>query len=334
MRRTRWGILGNAKIARDFLIPAIQLSRSGQLVALASRDREKALEACERFSIAQQHDSYEGLLASPDVDAVYIPLPNTMHVEWTQRAVAAGKHVLCEKPLAMHAGEIDALIEARERSGLVVGEAFMVAHHPQWKHVRSLIASGRIGRLRMVEGSFSYHNTDGNNIRNRSELGGGALRDIGVYPVVTTRFVTGQEPVSATARIEWDAAFGTDKLAICLLAFEGFHLSFYCATQAARRQHMAFHGEKGWIRLDAPFNAGVYDQARVLVRLNDVTGTEEVIFPQANHYLEMVENFGDAVQGKAPLAFPLESSRANQRVIDMLFEAGKPVQGAHSYPGS
>jgi predicted dehydrogenase len=334
MRRTRWGILGNAKIARDFLIPAIQLSRSGQLVALASRDREKALEVCERFSIAQQHDSYEGLLASPDVDAVYIPLPNTMHVEWTQRAVAAGKHVLCEKPLAMHAGEIDALIEARERSGLVVSEAFMVAHHPQWKHVRSLIASGRIGRLRMVEGSFSYHNTDGSNIRNRSELGGGALRDIGVYPVVTTRFVTGQEPVSATARIEWDAAFGTDKLAICLLAFEGFHLSFYCATQAARRQHMAFHGEKGWIRLDAPFNAGVYDQARVLVRLNDVTGTEEVIFPQANHYLEMVENFGDAVQGKAPLAFPLESSRANQRVIDMLFEAGKPVQGAHSYPGS
>jgi predicted dehydrogenase len=325
MQRTRWGILGNAKIARDFLIPAIQLSRSGQLVALASRDRERATAACERFSIAQLHDSYEGLLASPDIDAVYIPLPNTMHVEWTQRAVAAGKHVLCEKPLAMRAHEIDALIEARDRSGLVVGEAFMVAHHPQWEHVRGLLAAGRIGRLRMVEGSFSYHNTDGNNIRNRRELGGGALRDIGVYPVVATRLVTGQEPVSTSARIEWDAAFGTDKLAICLLAFEGFHLSFYCSTQAARRQHMAFHGEKGWIRLDAPFNAGVYDQARVLVRLNDVTGTEEVIFPQANHYLEMVENFGDAVQRRAALRFPLESSRANQRVIDMLFEAGKPI---------
>jgi len=325
MQRTRWGILGNAKIARDWVIPAIQVSRTGKLVALASRDREKAMEVCERFSIAQLHDSYEGLLAAPDVDAVYIPLPNTMHVEWTQRAVAAGKHVLCEKPLAMRAHEIDGLIEARDRSGLVVGEAFMVAHHPQWEHVRSLIASGRIGRLRMVECSFSYYNTDSNNIRNRRELGGGALRDIGLYPVVATRLVTGQEPVSASARIEWTRVFATDKLAICLVDFDGFHLSFYCATQAARRQHIAFHGENGWIRLDAPFNAGVYDQARVIVRLNDVSGTEEVIFPQANHYLEMVENFGDAVQGRAALRFPLESSRANQRVIDMLFEAGKPA---------
>jgi len=322
MQRVRWGILGNAKIARDFLIPAIQLSRTGQLVALASRDRDRAMQVCERFSIPQLHDSYERLLASSDIDAVYIPLPNTMHVEWTRRAIAAGKHVLCEKPLAMRAEEIDALIEARNHSGLVVGEAFMVAHHPQWKHVRELITGGRIGRLLMVEGSFSYRNLDGNNIRNRRELGGGALRDIGVYPVVTARLATGMEPLTATAQIDWDTTFGTDRLAICRLSFEGFHLSFYCATQAARRQHMAFHGENGWIRLDAPFNAGVYDQARVLTRLNDATGTEEVFFPQANHYLELVENFGDAVHGRAPLGFPLESSRANQRVIDMLFEAG------------
>jgi predicted dehydrogenase len=324
MQRVRWGILGNAKIARDFLIPAIQLSRTGKLVALASRDRDRAMQVCERFSILQLHDSYEGLLASSDIDAVYIPLPNTMHVEWTQRAIAAGKHVLCEKPLAMRAEEIGPLIEARDRSGLVVGEAFMVAHHPQWKHVRELIASGRIGRLVMVEGSFSYRNLDRNNIRNRREVGGGALRDIGVYPVVTTRFATGQEPLSASAQIEWDAAFGTDRLAICQVRFEGFRLSFYCATQAARRQHMTFHGENGWIRLDAPFNAGVYDQARVLMRLNDATGTEEVFFPQANHYLELVENFGDAIHGQAPLGFPLESSHANQRVIDMLFEADRP----------
>ena len=321
MQRVRWGILGNAKIARDFVIPAIQLSRSGRLVALASRGRDRAAQMCERFSIAQLHDSYEGLLASPEVDAVYIPLPNTMHVEWAQRAIAAGKHVLCEKPLAMRAEEIDTLIAARDRSGLVVGEAFMVAHHPQWKHARSLIANGRIGRLVMVEGSFSYRNLDSSNIRNRRELGGGALRDIGVYPIVTTRLATGQEPRSVSAHIEWDTAFGTDKLAICLVRFDGFHLSFYCATQASRRQHMAFHGENGWIRLDAPFNAGVYDQARVLMRLNDASGTEEVIFPQANHYLELVENFGAAVQGAAPLTFTLESSRANQRVIDMLFEA-------------
>jgi predicted dehydrogenase len=322
MNRIRWGILGNAKIARDFVIPAIRLSRNGELVALASRDRAKAAEICDRFAIPALHEDYASLLASPQVDAVYIPLPNTMHVEWTQRAIAAGKHVLCEKPLAMQAAEIDALIEARDRSGLTVAEAFMVAHHPQWEHVRRTIAEGRIGALRMVEGAFAYRNFDAGNIRNRRELGGGSLRDIGVYPVVTTRMVTGREPIRAQASIEWDATFGTDKLAVCLVTFEGFHLSFYCATQAARRQQMTFHGEAGWLRLEAPFNAGVYDQARVTLRLNDSAGTEDTIFPQANQYQNMIENFGDAVQGKAPLAFTLESSRANQRVIDMLFEAG------------
>jgi predicted dehydrogenase len=322
MNRIRWGILGNAKIARDFVIPAIRLSRNGEVVALASRDRAKAAEICQRFSIPTLHEDYANLLASSAVDAVYIPLPNTLHVEWTRRAIAAGKHVLCEKPLAMHASEIDSLIEARDRSGLTVGEAFMVAHHPQWEHVRRTIAEGRIGSLRVVEGAFAYRNVDAGNIRNRRDLGGGSLRDIGVYPVVTTRIATGKEPIRAQAHIEWDAAFGTDKLAVCAVAFEGFQLSFYCATQAARRQQMTFHGEAGWLRLEAPFNAGVYDQARVTLRLNDGSGTEDTIFPQANQYQNMVENFADAVQGKAALVFTLESSRANQRVIDMLFEAG------------
>ena len=325
MTRVRWGVLGNAKIARDFVIPALRLARNGEPVALASRDRAAGAAAATRFGIPRVHDGYESLLASPEIDAVYIPLPNTMHVEWTQRAIAAGKHVLCEKPLAMRADEIDALIAARDRSRLVVGEAFMVAYHPQWELVRQLIADGAIGPLRMVEGSFAYRNLDAANIRNRRDVGGGALRDIGVYPVVTTRFATGKEPLSASARIEWDATFGTDRLAVCQVRFEDFQLDFYCGTQLARRQHMAFHGENGWLRLDAPFNAGVYDVARVTLRVNDVAGTQETIFPQANHYLSMVEAFGDAVLGKAPLAFPLESSRANQRVIDMLFDAaGRP----------
>jgi predicted dehydrogenase len=322
MRRIRWGILGNAKIARDFVIPAIRLSRNGEVVAMATRDRSKAVEVCARHAISVLHEDYDSLLRSPQVDAVYIPLPNTLHVEWTQRAIAAGKHVLCEKPLAMHASEITGLIEARERSRLTVGEAFMVAHHPQWELVRRILAEGRIGRLCMVEGSFAYCNLDGTNIRNSRELGGGSLRDIGVYPVVTTRFVTGKEPLRAQATIEWDRTFGTDKLAVCLLTFDDFHLTFYCATQAARRQHMTFHGEAGWLRVDAPFNAGVYDVARVTLRMHERSGTEDWVFPQANHYQTMVENFADAVQGEAPLVFPLESSLANQRVIDMLFEAG------------
>jgi predicted dehydrogenase len=324
MRRIRWGILGNAKIARDWVIPAIKLSRNGDVVALASRDRARGQDTGARFAIPALYDDYAGLLASPEVDAVYIPLPNTLHVEWTERAIAAGKHVLCEKPLAMQAEEIDRLIESRDRSGLMVGEAFMVAHHPQWDYVRRTIAGGRIGPLRMVEGAFTYRNLDAGNIRNRAELGGGALRDIGVYPVVTTRIATGQEPIAAQARIEWDAGFGTDKLAVCLVTFERFLLSFYCGTQAGRRQQMTFHGESGWLRLDAPFNPGLYDQARVTLRLNDASGTEDTIFPQANQYQNMVENFADAVQGTTPLAFPLENSRANQRVIDLLFEVGTP----------
>jgi predicted dehydrogenase len=322
MRRIRWGILGDAKIARDLVIPAIKVSRNGDVVALASRDRAKGQQTCDRFAIPTLRDGYESLLASPEVDAIYLPLPNTLHVEWTHRAIAAGKHVLCEKPLAMHAGEIAGLIEARDRSGLTVSEAFMVAHHPQWDYVRRAVADGRIGPLRMVDGAFTYRNLDSGNIRNRLELGGGALRDIGVYPVVTTRIVTGQEPIAAVARIERDAAFGTDKLAVCLVTFEDFQLTFYCGTQAGRRQQMTFHGELGWLCLDAPFNPGIYGQAKVTLRLNDASGTEETIFPQANHYQNMVENFADAVLGVAPLAFPLESSRANQRVIDMLFEAG------------
>jgi predicted dehydrogenase len=323
MSRIRWGVLGAAKIAREHVIPAIQASHNGRVVALTSRNATKGAQACERAGIERLYADYESLIASAQIDAVYIPLPNTMHVEWTLRAIAAGKHVLCEKPIAMRAEEIDELITARDRSALTVGEAFMVAHHPQWEHVRALLASGRIGRLVMVEGSFTYNNRDPENIRNQAALGGGGLRDIGVYPIITARLATGREPIAAKARIERHPEFGTDRLAICHLDFGDFHMSFYCGTQAARRQQMTFHGENGWIRVEAPFNAGLYHVAHVQLRMNDSSVIEEAIFPQASQYQLMIENFGDAVQGKANLAFPLESSRANQRVLDMIFAAGK-----------
>jgi predicted dehydrogenase len=321
MRKVRWGILGAAKIAREWIIPAIQLSRDGVVAALASRDSAKGDTERARFNIAHSHDSYESLLGSSEVDAVYIPLPNTLHVEWTLKAIAAGKHVLCEKPLAMRAEDIDQLIAARDKSKLVAGEAFMVVHHPQWRKVRALLAEGKIGRLRMVQGCFTYNNKDPNNIRNRKELGGGALRDIGVYPLVVTRFATGQEPKHAVARIELDPAFGTDRFAACSLDFDDFLLSFYCGTQAARRQQMTFHGDLGWLQLDTPFNANVYDMARIKFRANESEVYEETIFPGANHYQLLIENFNAAVLGQAPLEFPLEGSRANQRGIDMIFAA-------------
>jgi len=317
----RWGILSTAKIGREWVMPAIRLSRNGTLSALASRDPARGSVVCERFDITNLYSSYEDLIASPEVDAIYISLPNTMHVEWTRKAIEAGKHVLCEKPIAMKAEEVDGLIEARDKKGVLAGEAFMVAHHPQWQMTRDIIASGRIGKLRIVEGSYTYDNREATNIRNRRELGGGGLRDIGVYPVVTTRLATGREAVSATANIDWDPAFRTDRFASCWVDFEEFALSFYCGTQAARRQQMTFHGDKGWMRLDAPFNPGIYDQASVTIRMNDASRIEQTTFPQANQYQLMVENFGDAAQAKGTFAFPLESSRANQRVLDMIFAA-------------
>jgi predicted dehydrogenase len=323
MVNVRWGILGAAKIARELVIPAMQAARNARVVALASRDAIQATEMCERFDIARRYNDYDALLAAPDIDAVYIPLPNTLHVEWTLRAIAAGKHVLCEKPLAMRAQEIDPLIAARDKSGLVVGEAFMVAHHPQWRQVRDMLSAGKIGKLMLIEASFAYHNADGANIRNQAALGGGALRDIGVYCVVTARIATGHEPVRVVhARIDWDPNFKTDRLAIAHVDFGDFPLSFYCATQAARRQQVTFHGEAGWIRLETPFNAGVYGEARVVTRFGTSGTSEEITFyPQADHYQLMIENFGDAVAGNTPFAFTLESSRANQRVIDMIFAA-------------
>lgn len=317
--RVRWGILGNAKIAREFVIPAIRTSRNGTVVALASRDPDSAQEAAHRLDIPVTVGSYEALLARPDVDAVYIPLPNTMHVEWTARALEAGKHVLCEKPLAMQSDEIAPLIALRDRTGLVVGEGFMVTHHPQWVLVRDWIAAGRIGRLRVVDGVFTYFNRQPSNIRNRADLGGGALRDIGVYPVVTTRFATACEPIGAHAVVDRDPEFRTDRMALCRVDFEDFFLSFYCSTQAAARQQMVFHGETGFITVSAPFNAGVYDVARVAWRANDAASSEERLFTRPNHYQLMVENFADAIAGRASLVFPLESSQANQRVIDRLF---------------
>lgn len=319
MRRVRWGIVSAAKIAREQVIPAIQHSRSGTVFAIASRDRERALATAERHAIPIVLDDYDALLAHPDIDAVYIATPNSSHVEWTMRALEAGKHVLCEKPIALRAGEIDTLIRERNRTGLQVMEGFMVAHHPQWHLVRRLIAEGIIGRLQMVEGSFTYRNHNAESIKNSLDLGGGALRDIGVYPIVTTRLATGLEPTDGAARFERDPVFGTDRLVVAQVRFPGFDLSFYCGTQAAARQHMVFQGELGWLRLDAPFNPGKYDQARVTLRLDGQTETKDWFFPTPNQYQLMIENFADAVHGGAELLFPLESSRGNQAVLDRLF---------------
>ena len=243
----RFGILSTAKIGRDIVVLSLQDAENCVVTAVASRDLGKAREMAARFSVPHAFGSYEEMLASDVIDAVYIPLPTSQHVEWSIKAADAGKHVLCEKPIALKADDIDALIAARDRNRVLIAEAFMVTYAPVWLKVRELIAEGAIGRLRHVQGAFTYFNRDAGNMRNIPELGGGALPDIGVYPAITTRFATGREPLRVQAVTERDAEFGTDIYSSVKADFGDFEMSFYVATQMANRQVMVFHGTEGYI---------------------------------------------------------------------------------------
>jgi predicted dehydrogenase len=253
------------------------------------------------------------------VDAVYIPLPNHQHVEWTAKCLEAGKHVLCEKPIALKAEEIDGLIALRDRTGLVAAEAFMVTHHPQWIRARELVREGAIGTLRQVQGAFSFFNDDPGNIRNRADFAGGALRDIGVYPSISTRFVSGAEPVAVPyAAIEWDA--GIDATARVVAEFPGFGMDFYVSMRMAPRQVMTFHGDRGWLSLHAPYNAGLYGDP-VLELRNEASTVVAERFPRSDHYRAQIDAFNDSVLDGASYACPLEFSRGNQAMIDMIYAA-------------
>ena len=315
--RVRWGVLGAAKIADEWLNPAIHLSGRGGLAAMASRDEARAAVMAAPYG-ARAVAGYGALLADPEIDAIYIPLPNSDHVPWTLRCLEAGKHVLCEKPIALEAGEIDRLIAARDRTGLVVGEAFMVVHHPQWHRVREIVSGGGIGRLRHVQGAFSFFNDDPGNIRNKADLGGGALRDIGVYPSVTTRFVTGAEPDTVSAEIDFEA--GIDATARVWARFADFHMDFYVSMRMAPRQLMTFHGTQGWVSVHAGFNAGLYGDAEIEVRTGDAVRVLER-FPCADQYRAQIDAFNAAVLDGVPFPCSLEFSRGNQRMIDMIYRA-------------
>ncbi|WP_136616454.1 MULTISPECIES: Gfo/Idh/MocA family protein [Mesorhizobium] len=318
----RWGVLSTAKIGREHLLPAMVEAENGVLSAIASRDLSKAKALAERFGARHAFGSYEDLLASSEVDGVYIPLPTSQHVEWAAKAIEAGKHVLVEKPLALDAKDILPLIKLRDQKKVLVCEAFMVIYHPQWIKVRDLIASGAIGRLRHVQGAFSYYNVDPNNMRNQLDLGGGALPDIGVYPTVSTRFSTGKEPVRVQATIERDKTFGTDIYSSIRVDFGDFELSFYLSTQMAARQVMVFHGEKGFIEVFSPFNAGLYDHHRVELHNQNHTEAQVFRFPGTQQYRLEVETFARAAQGGKERVFTLEESVLNQKVIDAIFRAG------------
>lgn len=319
-----WGILGASNFALREMAPALHLARGSRLAALATRTPAKAAPFRERFPDLAVHEGYDALLGDPAVEAVYIPLPHTLHVEWALRALAAGKHVLVEKPVALRAAEIDPLIAARDDSGLVCAEAYMIVHHPQWQFARKLLRDGAIGRLRHVEGVFTYDNSgDPGNIRNSAATGGGALPDIGVYTYGATRWATGSDPESIThADIEWEN--GCDTLARVSARFPSFTAHWVNSMRLLPEQFMLFHGEAGLIRLSAPFNAARFGEARVEWRGRDGVGHLRS-WPGVDQYVLQVESFVAAVRGGAAFPWTLEDARGTQAVIDAAYaKAGSP----------
>lgn len=318
----RWGCLSTAKIAREQVLPAITRSETGVLHAISSRDAGRAQVAAERFGAARWYDSHEALLADPEVDGVYIPLPTSHHTDWAIRAAEAGKHVLCEKPIALKAADIDLIEAAGAANDVLISEAYMVWYHPQWHKVRALIDGGAIGRLRHVTGGFSFFNVDPDNTRNQLEAGGGALPDIGVYPVITTLMSTGAKPFGVEAQVEYSPVFGTDIYAQAVVRFEGFNLSFHVSTQMALHQSMRFFGEAGWIDVRAPFNAGDYGAAEVVVYDQSNSEKQMFRFTRVQQYEQQVDAFARTCLGDRSGVVPLSLSRQVQEVIDQIYVAG------------
>lgn len=317
----RFGILSTAKIGRELVVPAIQDAENCVVTAIASRDLAKARAMADRFSVPHAFGSYEEMLASDTIDAVYIPLPTSQHVEWTIKAADAGKHVLCEKPIALKASEIDVLIAARDRNKVVVSEAYMVTYAPVWRKVRELLKEGAIGRLRHVQGAFTYFNRDPGNMRNIPALGGGGLPDIGVYPTITTRFATGKEPIRVQASTDRDPEFGTDIYSSVRADFGDFELSFYVSTQLAARQVMVFHGDKGFIEVKSPFNADRYGAEELELTNQNHSQSQLFRFQDSRQYKLEAEAFARAAAGAAEEVVPLESSARNQQLIDAIYRA-------------
>ena len=324
MRPVRWGIISTAMIARDRMIPAMHGNPHCEIIAVASRDGERARAFAAAHGIPRHHDSYEALLADGRVEAVYIPLPNHLHLEWTRRAAEAGKHVLCEKPLTITVAEAEEMIRVREATGVVIEEAFMCRDHPQWHETRRLLGEGRIGAPRALQACFTYMNRDADDIRNDPGSGGGGLRDIGSYTIAMARLVFGAEPRRMMAALEHDPAFATDRQAALILEFPNGLANLFCATQVQRYERLHIFGEAGWMALEAPYVQPPDHVCRILIGQGpypSILPTEVIEIPPANHYALMAERFGRLVRGEDVPHWPLETARDNMAVIEALLRS-------------
>jgi predicted dehydrogenase len=318
----RWGVLSTAAIGLNKVIPGMQAAQDCEVVAIASRDPDTAAEAAGRLGVPRSFGSYEALLADPDIDAVYVPLPNHLHAEWTLRAAAAGKHVLCEKPLAMNETQAREMVEGCRGAGVKLMEAFMYRLHPQWVRVREIVAQGRLGDVLAVQSFFSYRNLDPQNIRNVPAYGGGALMDIGCYAINVSRMLFGSEPTAVQGALYRDPRFGTDVLSSATLDFGGRQATFTCSTQLEPDQRVHIVGTQGRLSVEIPFNIPPDRATRLLLTAGGEPPvdphTEVIEVPAANQYGIQGTLFARAVLDDTEVPVTPEDSIANMRVIDAL----------------
>ena len=326
MKKITWGILSTANIGVKRVIPAILAGPSGRIGAIASRDAGRAASIAAKFAIERSYGSYEALLADPDIEAIYNPLPNHLHVEWTGKALDAGKHVLCEKPIGLDALEAEAIVRARERSGKRVVEAFMVRFHPQWHRIRELVRAGRIGDVGAIQSAFLFTVLDPNNVRNRADIGGGSLYDVGCYPIVTARYVFGTEPQRAVALMDLDPVLGVERLTSGIVAFPAARqLVFTSALQLAAFQRVVLLGSEGRIEVAVPFTPQKDHACRIVIDTGaslDGSSAKCEEFAPVDQYLLQCEQAAAIFRDEAPQEFPIEDAIANMRVIDALYRSG------------
>ena len=322
MNAVRWGILGVAKIATEKVIPAMQRARGVEVAALASRSAEKAQQAAARLGLPKAYGSYEALLADRDIDAVYIPLPNHLHVPWSIECLKAGKHVLCEKPIGLNVAEAERLVAAgREHPRLKLMEAFMYRFHPQWVTARRLVTEGKIGQLRTIQTLFSYFNRNPADVRNQAAIGGGGLMDIGCYPISLSRFLFADEPNRVFAEIEFDPDFGVDRLASGVMEFAAGSGTFTVGTQIAPYQRVNIMGTEGRVEIEIPFNAPPDRPCRLWHQHGGKI--DEIVLDTCDQYTVEAELFSRAVLDDTPVPTPIDDSVANMRVIEAMFRSGK-----------
>lgn len=322
MQKLRWGVLSSAKIGRTKVIPAIQTSSLGEVVAIASRTQESADKAAQELGIKRAYASYEDLLADPDIDAIYNPVPNHLHVPWSIKAIEAGKHVLCEKPLGLNTADVAKLIKvAQAHPHLQVMEAFMYRFHPQWQTAKNLVRESSIGQVRSIHSHFAYNNHEQDNIRNNPDWGGGALMDIGCYCISLSRFIYDEEPLRVLGQLTPYAGFDVDCFVSGIMEFADGNATFTASTKSEPEQYVEIHGERGSILIPLPFNPVADTITHIIVKHDGER--EEIVQIPSDHYRNMADAFALSINNKHSVPTPLSDALANMKIIDAIFASAK-----------